>query len=223
MNKILTVLAILAVGLGVISCNKDDSTVDYTEYYGWRDQNNDMYMLLVDAFKNAGKNAYFADTVGSQQEPYAPKCFYRVISSANEDSLRAINRWITPYYTSTLKMHYTLYDPKSVMEKLPTDISGLNDAILMNSIFFDGTNKADTLESSQVKFFENFTPGDVIVGWGDLLQQMHIGDNWLVFIPWYLAYGQAGNSTIDPYSNLFFRMQLVDITSWGGTIPEVKN
>jgi len=222
MNKIVSVLAILAVFIGFASCNKDDDSTDYTEYYEWRDQNNAVYQNLCSYLTTYGKNAYFADTVGSQAEPLAPKCFYRVLNSANEDSLRAINRWITPYYTSTLKMHYTLYDPESVMEKLPTDAAKCNDVEYMNSIFLDGVNKADTLESMQVKFFENFTPGDVIVGWGDLLQQMHIGDNWLVFIPWYLAYGQAGNTTIDPYSNLYFRMQLVDITSWGGNIPEVK-
>jgi FKBP-type peptidyl-prolyl cis-trans isomerase len=50
---------------------------------------------------------------------------------------------------------------------------------------------------------------------------MHIGDSWLIMIPWYLAYGQAGSgSNIDPYTNLYFRLQLVDITYLGDNIEE---
>lgn len=221
-KSLLFIFALLAMSIGFVACNDDDDSVDYTEYYAWRDQNNELMVRLGEYQKQYGQNAYFTDTVGSQAEPYAFKCYYRVLASANEDSLRKINRWITPYYTSTLKMHYTLYDPKSVMKKLPTDAATFNNADFMDQIFFDSANKADTLESQQVEFFENFTCASVITGWGDILQHMHIGDNWLVCIPWYLAYGQSGSSSIDPYSNLYFRMELVDITKWGGTIPSPK-
>ena len=223
MKLLRNIFFIMAMGLGFIACNDDDDNrIDYRDYYEWRDQNNDMTVLLYESIEKFGTKAYFNDTVRSLSEPFAPACFYRVIESANEDSLRAINKWYTPYYTSTLKMHYTLYDPKSVMKKLPEDLASLNNAAVMDKIFFDSENKADTLESMQVKFFENFTCGSVIIGWADLLQHMHIGDNWLVCIPWIIAYGQSGNTTIDPYSNLYFRMQLVDITSLGGPVPPEK-
>lgn len=223
MKKILFISVIALFAANFVACNDDDdSNVDYTEYYDWRDENNAVMDMLETSFSTYGKQAYFTDTIGSLAEPLAPKCYYRVISSANEDSLRKINRWFTPYYTSTLKMHYTLYDPESVMEKLPTDLSSFNDASVMDKIFFDSENKADTLESNQVTFYSDFTCADVIVGWADIIQHMHIGDNWLVCIPWFLAYGQAGNSSVDPYSNLYFRMQLVDITTWGGNVDESK-
>lgn len=218
-KNLLFLFTLLAMGLGFIACNDDDDRIDYSDYYGWRDENDAVMLRYYSSLDKLKGSAYFNDTIGSQSEPFAPKCFYRVISSANEDSLRSINRWFTPYYTSTLKMHYTLYDPKSVMKKLPADDASLNNAAVMDKIFFDSENKADTLESQQVTFFENFSCGSVIPGWGDILQHMHIGDNWLVCIPWYLAYGQKGNTTIDPYSNLYFRMQLVDITKLGGPTP----
>lgn len=212
-------LPLFALVLGFIACNDDDS-VDYSDYYDWRDQNNMVIMRMTEYQKNLGATAYFNDTIRSIQEPLSAPCFVRVIQSADEEYLRSINKWYTPFYTSTLKMHYTLYDPKSVMKKLPTDDASFNNAAVMDKIFFDSENKADTLESKQVEFFEDFTCASVIVGWGEILQHMHIGDNWLVCIPWYLGYGQAGNTTIDPYSNLYFRMQLVDITNWGHTQTE---
>lgn len=208
----------------VTACNHDDDRIDYTEYYDWRDRN-DEYMRFV--LRTAGPNAYFTDTVASLSEPKASRLHttaVRVLRHADEDSLRRIHRWYTPFYTSTLKTHYTLYDTHSVMDSI--DKYAYNDALkndpsIMDSIFFDSAIKADTLESSQVAFYENFTPATVVTGWGDVLQQMHIGDSYLICIPWFLGYGQAGSGrTIDPYSNLFFRLSLEDITYWGGTVDE---
>lgn len=223
MKLLRNIILIMAMGLGFIACNDDDdNSINYSDYYGWRDDNNAVMVRMSQYFEKMGDKAYFSDTIGSLSEPYSFKCFYRVIKSADEDSLRAINKWYTPFYTSTLKMHYTLYDPKSVMKKLPADDASFNNPAVMDKIFFDSENKADTLESQQVTFFENFSCASVITGWGDVLQQMHIGDNWLVAIPWYLAYGQKGNTTIDPYSNLYFRMELVDITNLGMIVPDPK-
>lgn len=232
MKHLNNIFILLAMGLALTACN-DDNSVDYTQYYGWRDKNNqitDVFLNDIQTIKDAG-SLYFADTIYSQSEPYSVPILYHVIKSANEDSLRAIGRWITPFYTSTLKVHYTLYSPKSVMKRFEDNgiISNRdkrNDADLMNRIFGIGHGienklKADTLESMQVQYYENFTCGSVITGWGDALQHMHIGDTWLIQIPWYLAYGQAGSgSNISPYSNLFFRLELCDITSWGGNIEQ---
>lgn len=220
-----SILLAASIGLPVLSACNDDDTVDYTEYYDWRDRN-DAYMgFVLNSVKTLGDKAYFTDTVASLSEPYSFRYHttaIRVLRRANEDSLRSIHKWYTPYYTSTLKTHYTLYDTKSVMdtiEKYAYNETLLNDASVMDRIFFNSPIKADTLESCQVKFFENFTPAGVVVGWGDVLQQMHIGDSYLICIPWFLGYGQAGSgSTIDPYSNLFFRLSLEDITNWGGTV-----
>lgn len=218
MKLLKNIIFVMAMGLGFIACNEDDK-IDYSDYYDWRDENNMLTYRLSEYHRTMGGSAYFTDTIGSLSEPLAPKCFYRVIASANEDSLRSINKWYSPYYTSKLKMHYTLYDTHSVMKKIPADDASFNNVAIMDKIFFDSENKADTLESNQVTFFENFTAATVIVGWGDIIQKMHIGDNWLVCIPWFLGYGQSGNSSIDPYTNLFFRMELVDITNLGGPVP----
>lgn len=219
------IFGIIAIALS--SCDDDDS-IDYTKYYGWRNQNNELNITLLNDARTLGSKAYFSDSVLSLTEPYSYPVMVHVIASADEDSLRKIDRWYTPYFNSTLKVHYTLFDSKDVYRKFEeygilSDANKRNDAELMNKVFgigylpgMDGHElKADTLESSQVKFFENFTCSSVIKGWQDCLQRMHIGDNWLIMVPWYLGYGQAGTSSIDPYSNLYFRINLVDITTLG--------
>ncbi|MDO4497846.1 MAG: FKBP-type peptidyl-prolyl cis-trans isomerase [Bacteroidales bacterium] len=234
-NIKLLALSLLAMGSVFTACNKDDDSIDYTKYYEWRDKNNLYADLCLQDIKQMGPMAYFTDSVRSQKEPWALRhTLYRVLRAANEDSLRAINKWYSPLYNSKLKAHYTLYDTKSVMERFDDNLvlsskESRNNAELMNKIFGIGYRygmpgyelKADTLESKQVEFLEDFTPGSVITGWGDVLQNMHIGDSWLVFIPWFLGYGQQGSgSNIDPYTNLFFRIELCDITNWGATLPK---
>ncbi|MGR3973208.1 MAG: FKBP-type peptidyl-prolyl cis-trans isomerase [Candidatus Rhabdochlamydia sp.] len=52
----------------------------------------------------------------------------------------------------------------------------------------------------------------VISGWSEILQQMSVGDHWKVFIPSYLAYGEAGfGHEIGPNTTLIFEMELLAI------------
>lgn len=57
-----------------------------------------------------------------------------------------------------------------------------------------------------------FRLSKLVVGFSTALQHMHEGDRWLVYIPWELGYGKAGNSSIPGYSNLIFDIDLVKIT-----------
>lgn len=219
MNRLCPYLLVLLLAPLFVACNDDDDDIDYSKYYGWRDDNAALFARLAASLDERGADAYFARSFRSLSAPHCAT-FVRVIRSADEEALRAEGRWYTPYYTSNLKVHYTLYDTKSVMKRLPASDDALNDPAVMDSIFFDSATKADTLQAKQVEFYENFTCGDVVVGWGDVLQNMHIGDNWLVAIPWEIGYGMSGQSSagIDPYSSLFFRIELCDIIWWGGTV-----
>lgn len=52
-----------------------------------------------------------------------------------------------------------------------------------------------------------------IEGFSLALQSMPVGSHWRVYLPYYLAYGTSGTSTIKPYSTLIFDMTLVSIES----------
>ena len=54
--------------------------------------------------------------------------------------------------------------------------------------------------------------GSVIRGWTEILQMMHIGDKWRVFIPSELGYGERGaGADIPGGSALIFEMELLGI------------
>lgn len=229
-KNILFLLAMIMALPMVTACNDDDNTIDYTEYYDWRDENNAVTEFMYNCKDKDSALTYFNEAVVSLKEPKSYPTLVHYFRHANVDSLRNLNprKDYRPFSTSTLSVHYTLFDTHSVYKKIEA-LGGWSQELLHNrggaidSIFFanaiDNTLKADTIESSQVKFYENFTPNTVITGWGDVLQQMYIGDNVVVMIPWFLAYGQAGSgSSIDPYTNLFFRIELCDITKWGNTV-----
>jgi FKBP-type peptidyl-prolyl cis-trans isomerase FklB len=52
----------------------------------------------------------------------------------------------------------------------------------------------------------------VIPGWSEALQLMQVGDKWQIFVPHYLAYGEAGfGNEIGPCMTLVFEMELIGI------------
>ena len=51
-----------------------------------------------------------------------------------------------------------------------------------------------------------------IPGWAEALQLMKVGDKWEIFVPSYLAYGEAGFSpVIPPNTTLVFEMELLGV------------
>jgi FKBP-type peptidyl-prolyl cis-trans isomerase FklB len=59
---------------------------------------------------------------------------------------------------------------------------------------------------------QTFPLNRVIAGWTEALQKMKVGDRWQLFVPHYLAYGEAGFSNmIPPNATLVFEMELLSI------------
>jgi FKBP-type peptidyl-prolyl cis-trans isomerase FklB len=74
---------------------------------------------------------------------------------------------------------------------------------------FDGEDVENSFKSGQPAVFPVM---GVIKGWIEVLQLMHKGDHWKVYVPSELAYGAAGNGpAIPPYSTLKFEISLEDI------------
>lgn len=58
---------------------------------------------------------------------------------------------------------------------------------------------------------EAFRLGDLILGWQIALTQMHVGDHWIVYIPYQAGYSTRDSGPIPAYSTLIFEMELVSI------------
>lgn len=74
---------------------------------------------------------------------------------------------------------------------------------LINGKVFDSSYERD--------YPEAFRLSDLIVGWQIALTQMHVGDHWIVYIPYQLGYGTRDSGPIPAYSTLIFEMELVAI------------
>ena len=71
--------------------------------------------------------------------------------------------------------------------------------------------------SPQVGAVKSFTEG-----FGTALQYMVKGDDWLVYIPSELAYGEKDSEAIPAYSTLLFRIPLMGVYESGTGVPEWK-
>lgn len=56
-----------------------------------------------------------------------------------------------------------------------------------------------------------YTTSPAVSAWADILQNMKVGERWMTYIPWQVAYGSSGNDPIPGYSTLLFDIQLQSI------------
>jgi FKBP-type peptidyl-prolyl cis-trans isomerase FklB len=56
----------------------------------------------------------------------------------------------------------------------------------------------------------------VVKGWTEALQKMHVGDEWILYVPPALGYGERASPKIPANSVLIFRLKLLDVAKAPG-------
>lgn len=86
-------------------------------------------------------------------------------------------------------------------------------AVSRVKVHYHGTLIDGTVFDSSVKRGEPAVFGvhQVIKGWTEALQLMPVGSKWRLYIPQELAYGDADQGQIKPYSTLIFDVELIEI------------
>jgi peptidylprolyl isomerase len=74
----------------------------------------------------------------------------------------------------------------------------------------DGTKFDSSYDRNKPFDFQQGTKR-VIIGWDQGFEGMHVGGKRRLFIPYQLAYGEAGRGPIPPKANLIFDIELVDM------------
>ena len=58
---------------------------------------------------------------------------------------------------------------------------------------------------------EAFRLCEVIEGWQLALQRMHVGDKWVIYIPYTMGYGNRTSGPIPAFSTLIFEVELLGV------------
>lgn len=197
-----------AVGM-LASCEEVEEA---SEYDNWRARNE----AFIDSISTHVGNNY----IGSLED----------VQRVEEGEMFAIR----DLWTSTNENSYYIYCKK--IKKLddyanarrPLFTESVNVyyyGTLMNGLSFDGNfvgygatdqgfldkndvTKAPTDFDSPAEFSLS---GGTISAWMMVLSYMHVGERWMVYIPWQCAYGSSGQGSIPGYSALAFDMQLENI------------
>lgn len=84
-------------------------------------------------------------------------------------------------------------------------------------INYEGTLlSGEVFDSSFKRGVPAVMPLDHLVpGWMEALPMMHVGDEWIVYLPAKLGYGPEGQGPIPPNAVLVFRIQLLDVLPSG--------
>jgi FKBP-type peptidyl-prolyl cis-trans isomerase len=85
---------------------------------------------------------------------------------------------------------------------------------LLNGKEFDSSYK----RGQPAKFMVN----RVVKGWTAALEKMKVGSKWDLYIPASLAYGDAGNPSIEPGSTLLFEVELLGIEPPAAAAPAAQ-
>jgi FKBP-type peptidyl-prolyl cis-trans isomerase len=75
-----------------------------------------------------------------------------------------------------------------------------------------GGKEFDNSRKNKRAFELTLGMGEVIAGWDEGLVGMKVGGVRKLFIPWALAYGEAGDREIPPKADLVFEVELLDVT-----------
>lgn len=219
-NLIKGLCVCLAVWVGVASCSEDDQA--YDPYADWASRNSAYFEQVADSARRA-----IAEAKAQYGNEWEDHCEWRMYQSTTKspnvagdvrDSICVHifgrgNGKGCPEWSDTVRVHYRGY-------LMPTQnmVNGeLRDVHTVFSQSYYGNLDMQTAVPSKMGTSSS------IAGFATALQYMHVGDNWLVYIPTELGYGSQEQTTIPAYSALTFHIVLVDYFKPEDEIPVWKS
>ena len=168
-------------------------------------------LALVATIAGASMTSCFSD---SDEETWNDYAEWR---QTNEDWLAAqeatgnytkvVPKWNPNLYVLMRWLNDTSLTSGNLTPLLTSEVTVKYKGMLYDGTPFDSTYAFTDSVASMVLT-------NVIVGWPIALEQMHVGDDVEILIPYQSAYGSSSIGDIDPYSALKFRVELVDIPAY---------
>jgi FKBP-type peptidyl-prolyl cis-trans isomerase FklB len=198
-NKLILFASLLFIGLGLSSCGEDENTVE--EYPNWQVKNETYYKNLTDSVKQliakGNKDWKFFKT-WSKDDSIKGKlgdsiCVHVLTSGTGSGC---------PLYNDSVRVHYLV--------RLLPSTSYKDGNIIARSYY--GTYNPETSVPNAL-----LVSGQ-IDGFTTALMKMHIGDRWMVYIPYELGYGSS-SSSVPAYSTLKYDITLAAYYHVGVDLP----
>ena len=183
------------------SCSSD--TADYDPYYNWRARNEAWFSQIADSARHGG-----ADWLSFKSALKSPD--YQSGNIADSIFVHVLGRGtgtVSPAFTDTVRINFrgTLMPTK--------DVAGNPLTTVFTQTYYQDFDPATA--APQKACVASFT-----AGFATALQHMVEGDDWIVYIPSDLFYGENANGVIPSYSAACFRINMVGVYPLGTTVPE---
>lgn len=187
-----------------VACSESDDTTH--EFADWQNKNETFFNSLY-------QSAVSAATSDDSEWKVFRKWSLTDQTTADADDhivVRVLEKGTgsgCPLYTDSVRVHYRgrLIPSDTYTEGYVFDES------------FSGELDTATAQPSL------FAVSGVVTGFATALQKMHIGDRWLVYIPYNLGYGESDSGTIPAYSTLIFDITLTAYYHPGATVPDFQS
>ena len=184
-------LLVMMLSSALVACS--ESNEEDTEFNDWQTRNEqyfDQKYNEVKALVDAGNTDWKILRKWSYEGNVATHSYDHVLVNVLKEGTGAG----CPLYTDTVDVHYSgrLIPSESYSDGYLFDQSWTGD-------FDEATAKPSTFAVG----------GNIVNGFSTVLQYMHIGDKWRVYIPYQLGYNDKASGSVPAYSTLIFDMELV--------------
>lgn len=181
---------------GLASCSESNDEVD--EFADWQTKNETYFNNI---YQQAQQNIAAGNTSWKIIKNWSlPEYNAAYTASATDNIVVQVlqsgdQTSATPMYSDSVRVNY-------VGRFIPTP--SYSQGMIFDRSYTGELDPATALPTG-------FWVSGVVDGFATALQQMHIGDRWLVYIPYQLGYGdtQSSTSSIPAYSTLIFDINLV--------------
>ena len=215
-SKNLKYLFLLLMAAFVLSsCSETDEDETKTEFAHWQEQNEkafaDTLAYAKQQIANGSKEWKVILNWSLQHQTPIKDTNGNEISLKYDDDdyivvhvLKEGKGTVTPQYTDSIKMSYR-------GRLLPSPSYA-------NGYVFDQTFEGEYDKSTIISTSSTVSGGSTgwIDGFTTALSNMHVGDHWMVFMPYNLAYGTTDNNSIPAFSMLRFEIILEAYKSTNG-------
>lgn len=211
--------------LFVASCSDEEQ--EYDPYYNWQARNTEWFMSAVDSARTA-----IADAKAQYGDDWEKHCDWRMYKSLQQSKTYNSGDVTDSICVHILKHDTTLANP--VSPKWNDTIRISYRGWLMPSTYKVYNSNEQMVDSVMQEVFDQsyYGPFDAekamprlstvslfVDGFHTALQYMVADDNWLVYIPYQLAYGTTTHGTIPGYSTLLFQIHMTAVYPNGSGVP----